>query len=733
MKVIGLSPETNKKREVFFRLIFGSETGFLCVAHRKGDRMYENFFHYPAELDQAVEHVNRFYSEADVYFCPQLLGAKKRIKESAQDCTALWADLDTCPPTSLLVEPSILIESSQGKWQALWLLDTPVPPEVAEDYSRRIAYRHADEGADKSGWDLTQLLRVPLTYNHKYEPRDVVAIPKASNTKYNIEAFSSYPQAHGYEYLDVPFPKDLPDTDPKAILEANRNVLNPRAWTLFYETPTTPKGEGGWSTNLWQLQLLLFESGLSREEVFILANASACNKYKRDKKDPRLLWKEVCRAEAHVRGLQLQLHAVVGPLHTKPILTDEERAWVEANPTYIEKYIDWAKTLGDAAWQYHQAGAFVTLSVLLSSHVRLPTSFGSVIPNLWFMILADTTLTRKTTAMDIAMDLVLEVDPDAILATDGSIEGLFQSLSSRPGRASVFLRDEFSGLLEAMTKKDYYAGMQETLTKMYDGKFQKRVLRREVIEVRDPILILFTGGIRTRIYELLRYEHVASGFIPRFLFISADSDITKLRPLGPPTTESMGVRDELVTYLTELQKHYTQEEEMKVGIGDKVRLIKRPKRWDAQLTPDAWVRYNRYEADLVALGLDSAQPELMTPTMDRLSKSGLKMATLLAASRQLSDHIYVEEQDIIRAFYYIERWREYTLSLLEAVGKTSSERVFERIVANITRVPGISRSQLMQNFHLNSKEATLIFETLIERGLVIQDKKGRAEYYSPAK
>jgi hypothetical protein len=194
---------------------------------------------------------------------------------------------------------------------------------------------------------------------------------------------------------------------------------------------------------------------------------------------------------------------------TEALLTDEERSLAEKSSTIVEEYIDWAKDLGDAAWQYHQAGAFVILSSLLAGSVRLPTSYGTVVPNLWFMILADTTLTRKTTAMDVAMDVIQEIDSDAVLATDGSIEGLFTSLSMRPGRPSVFLRDEFSGLLESMSRKDYYAGMAETLTKLYDGKFQKRVLRKETIEVRDPVLIVFAGGIRERVLGLLTHEHVA--------------------------------------------------------------------------------------------------------------------------------------------------------------------------------------------------------------------------------
>src|ERR1035437_8263517 len=134
--------------------------------------------------------------------------------------------------------------------------------------------------------------------------------------------------------------------------------------------------------------------------------------------------------------------------------------------------------------------------------------------------------------MDLAMDLLAEVDDSIIMATDGSLEGLLTGLAARPGQPSIFLRDEFSGLLEAMVKKDYMAGMAELLTKLYDGTMQRRMLRKEVIEVKDPRLIFYAGGIKNKITSLLTYEQVSSGFMPRFIFITAESDLNKIKPVG---------------------------------------------------------------------------------------------------------------------------------------------------------------------------------------------------------
>jgi len=420
LTTIAMTPDTDKRRETFFKLVFGQASGYVCVANGKDGKLHERYFQYPKELPRMLEHINEIHLDYNTYFCPQLLSVPKRLKENVETCPNLWSDLDACPPSVLLIEPTVVLESSSGRYQGFWVLDKPIDPSKAEDLSRRIAYYHADAGADRSGWDLTQLLRVPLTYNLKYDD-EVVRVLSANNKRYRESDFDIYPQAEGFEYLDEPFPADLSEFGTAdAILEKNRRTLNPRTWSMYYTEP-----DKDWSKDLWQLELLLFESDLKREEVYIICHNAACNKYRRDNRDPKLLWKEVLRAEAMLERSASELRQKDVEKILPVLLTDEQREYVEANPSFVEEYIEWAKTLGDAAWQYHQVGAFVILSSLLAGTVRLPTSYGLVIPNLWFMILADTTFTRKTTAMDIATDIILDIDSDSILATDGSIVGFF--------------------------------------------------------------------------------------------------------------------------------------------------------------------------------------------------------------------------------------------------------------------------------------------------------------------
>lgn len=730
MEVLTVSPEFDKRRETFLRLMFEGGNGYFCIAYgpknRDPKKFRQEFFRFPDDIPQALNLVNKVYQGNNVWFCPHLFSSKERTKEKVIYTPCAWSDLDTCAPENLYVAPTIVIQSSPGRYQGLWMFEAAVDPDDAENLSHRIAYAHADDGADRSGWDLTQLLRFPYTYNYKYASTPTVTIIEANRKKYRLKDFEGqYEEVVNFKYVDTPMP-DISDIDGEELLDKHRFKMSPTVWRLYQE-PLAPTSS--WSEPLWKLMMYLFETGFDSTQVFAIVQDAACNKYEKKGMPQQLLWKDVCRAEAQHKQNSVEAVAIANR-GEQPLVTDEERTQVEAEDTFIERYIKWAKSLGDAAPQYHQAGAFTALSALLAGAVQLPTSFGVMKPNLWFMILADTTLTRKSTAMDIAMDLVTEIDDDVLMATDGSIEGLLTSLSTRPGRPSVFLRDEFSGLLEMITKKDYYAGMPEFLTKLYDGKMQKRILRKESIDVRDPCLILFAGGIKNKITGLLTFEHVSSGFMPRFVFITAESDITKVKPLGPPTDWTDNNRSAIKDELEDLYNFYANQDTTMIVKGTKIEYTVK-KKFDATLTPEAWFRYNQMEAQMLDLGMASERPDIMTPVYDRLSKSILKASVLLAATRK-TDPVVVEEKDVVRAMVYGESWRSYAKEVMDNVGKTMNERMLDNIFRQIERAPGVSRSYVMQAYHLDARTASHIFETLEQRGMITRQKKGRGETFFPA-
>jgi len=348
----------------------------------------------------------------------------------------------------------------------------------------------------------------------------------------------------------------------------------------------------------------------------------------------------------------------------------------------------------------------------------LPTSFGNVIPNMWFMLLAGTTLTRKTTAMDLAMDLIMDTDPGAILATDGSYEGIMSALKDREKRSSIYHRDEFTGLLEAISHKDYMAGMSEAFAKLYDGKDLKRLLRKEEIHVKSPRFIIYAGGIKTKTEMLLSEEHINSGFIPRFVIITAEPDITNIRPVGPPRPIHTEAREVIKNELMDILVHYTGPRSVSMSDGTFAGSM-RPQ-FDVRLTDEAWARYNEFETLMINTALDSGLAHL-TPVYDRLSKSTLKAAILIAGSMQRREEITVSPDDINHAIYYSQHWRTYVTDVVSGIGKSQDERLIDQILKliNSSKENGLARSDIMKHFRMDSKKAELIFSTMTQRKLVV--------------
>ena len=115
-------------------------------------------------------------SEGDVYFCPNLFSRPRRRKELVLPSCWLYADLDTVVPIhedGAVLSPSVAWESSPGRYQALWHMDEMIEPQRHSELNRKLTYML---GADKGGWDLTQVLRVPGTINHKYTDKPEVKL-----------------------------------------------------------------------------------------------------------------------------------------------------------------------------------------------------------------------------------------------------------------------------------------------------------------------------------------------------------------------------------------------------------------------------------------------------------------------------------------------------------------------------------------------------------------------------
>ncbi|HLZ28483.1 MAG TPA: DNA-primase RepB domain-containing protein [Chloroflexota bacterium] len=142
-------------------------TGYRKTREKKAklDMVAERYY-APGQVEAAAAWVSQQDSiNRDVYFCAHQLLANKRIKDNASAIVCLWADVDNVELAESPIKPTAVVESSPGHVHAYARLSRPIAPPKAEELNKRWARAF---GADGSGFDLTQLLRVPGTHNYGY-------------------------------------------------------------------------------------------------------------------------------------------------------------------------------------------------------------------------------------------------------------------------------------------------------------------------------------------------------------------------------------------------------------------------------------------------------------------------------------------------------------------------------------------------------------------------------------
>lgn len=709
----------------FFEYLYGEEEGYICIAYREPgnkDTFRQKFYQWPKHKEKMIDFIEDHKMEYDFWFGVNILSAETRQKPFCKSHNLLWADLDEALPTDIKLPPQVVLESSPGRYQAIWRLKEKIDPYAAEHFSKRIAYSANQNGADPSGWDLTQLLRVPFTFNFKYKQlKPLVKLIEASENLYDPETFElelpEIPQTEE-EKLEESIPEDIPDAEHviyKYQVELRRTDFA-SLWAI------EPSATDDWSRLLWRLINICFEVDMSAQEVFSVVRESTVNKYARDGRPLRYLWRDVTKAElAHKR-----ITAITGDNETgfrMPELIS--KAEIEALPeTIIDEYRTWAEASTDAVAEYHDLSAMVLLSAILAPGVNLKASYETIVPNIWGLILGDSTLTRKSTAMGMAVSFLQELDPELILATDASVEGLLTGLSGRSKQSSIFFRDEVTGLFESFQRKDYMASMPEMLTQLYDaGKVYTRRLRKETISVTHPIFIFFGGGIRDKMYSLVTEEYIISGFMPRFLVVSGDADLKNLRRTGPALPASQEERTKLAVKFRDMNAIYNKIEDI-VILGQTTQM---PVVNECIFEPKAWERYAEIEGKLVEAAYDAVGSNLLLPTVERLSRSMLKMAVLLAAARQEPYEGTVQGKlgDMLQAAKYISKWAPHSVDLVLNSGTTVFQKTLDKIMGTIRKRPGISRSEIMRNYKLSKREMDEVQITLEERGMIVPKKEGR--------
>ena len=304
----------------FLDLVWGEDKGYVFLPY-KGSRWVETkAFNWPADRDKVQRHIERHGQDKDLYYCPNLFSKPERRKEFVKPLRWLYADLDSADPRKIDLKPTIAVQSSPGRHQGLWRLARPLAPEKHEAYNRRLTYAVR---ADKGGWDLTQVLRIPGSRNHKYPGHIRVRLRWSDPSKYTLVKVKSFLEGVEDNLADLHIPETadllLPAESSEVIRKRVWKSLDQRARQLLRTTDTSGRDR---SATLWELECRLLEAGLVPEEVFVVVRDCVWNKYKGRRDSDIQLWREVQKAHLHTGSIVVASVAPGdnGPARTRPRL-----------------------------------------------------------------------------------------------------------------------------------------------------------------------------------------------------------------------------------------------------------------------------------------------------------------------------------------------------------------------------------------------------------------------------
>ncbi len=273
-------------------------TGYVSLPRKKDGKWEEKSFKWPAQLDQIQKWIkDSVKNQMDIYWCPNVLKGNRRVEDNVRSMKVLYADMDEANPGNLPgdLQPSMAWETSPGRYAALWLLDEKIGATTGLILNKRLTYYI---NADKSGWDATQVLRIPGTRNYKYKDS-----PKGSllwykgNRIFSEEYFEFLPEVTVSDDVDAMDMEETGDVD--QILYKYADKLLSKTYKLLF-TPPDHVEEGTRSEKLWELECLLLESGMSVDEAYTLVKQSPWNKFQGRRDEEIRLKREITKALTQV-------------------------------------------------------------------------------------------------------------------------------------------------------------------------------------------------------------------------------------------------------------------------------------------------------------------------------------------------------------------------------------------------------------------------------------------------
>jgi hypothetical protein len=249
------------------------------------------------DWDEMRTHLGK-HREDELYFAPMVFKGPRRRSEYATKCSRLWADLDEVDPDKIPPDltPNVLWETSPGRYAAVWFMGTRRPETTergGENHKLTIAL-----GADPSGWDTTQLLRVPGSANNKPGYKKgirgrLISLERGSHSWDVVDELPEIPEAEvvGGDLIDEQILEGVDAYEAYARLKRKLPGVVRQYMRLKDADDSMDR-----SSIAWQIERSLADAGATLLEMVAIIRPTPWNKFEGEGRELKMLSLECGKA-----------------------------------------------------------------------------------------------------------------------------------------------------------------------------------------------------------------------------------------------------------------------------------------------------------------------------------------------------------------------------------------------------------------------------------------------------
>ena len=433
-------------------------------------------------------------------------------------------------------------------------------------------------------------------------------------------------------------------------------------------------------------------------------------------------------------------------------LPDRLLAQAEAAGTWLNDYTRFAAQASPMSPpSFHIALGLCLLSTGVARRVRVRKSVQDIFPNLYTLLVANSTLYAKSSSLDIARRVLAAAGLDYLMLPVGSTpQSLIGELThrtpdtfnsweteeqadwqrGRPFAAQrVWVMDEAGALLDAFEQK-YQAGLLNQVLTLYDcpDRFTaastiargRQTIRHAYLTICGPTT---PAAMRS---HLRNVTHWGNGLYARFAFVTPDTP--PRREFFPPAlTVPAGLGQALSNLALEL---LPRPRELPTGE------IQPPSILDARLLPAVHRHWEAYYNSLWDLINSGRVPERFHPNYGRLHIMAIKVATLLAtvdwAAAASDSEPVITPAHWAKAQQITESWRVSLHRMVSAADRLCDEENPEqKVLARLHSAPdGLTSRELANYLNMTRPERRTLLDRILERmaqdGLIHLQERKRA-------